>query len=272
MEVDQYIYQDRAVVFLDVLGFQEKLKDFEKEAIQFKEENNSEYYFSQSVNDFVNTFKEAVSFLDANNYNYYLFSDNICITIDYVQNHNLLIEVFVTINELFLRFAEKGYFLRGGLDVGKFIDEKSIAVGMPLANAYKLETLVALYPRIVISNEYKKLLDAFEEDQTLSEKSITLKKYLVKSHCEVHYINTFFYLIDRDDKIEILTALRTSIINNLEASAKAERIAIKYEWLASQYNNFIDEYISTLRFIETEDPTDEEIQAIQLLKIQGYAN
>ncbi len=78
--------------------------------------------------------------------------------------------------------------------------------------------------------------------------------------------------IDRDDKIEILTALRTSIINNLEASAKAERIAIKYEWLASQFNGFIDEYINTLRFLETEIPTDEEIQAIQLLKIQGYAN
>jgi hypothetical protein len=272
MDTNQYIYQDRAVVFLDVLGFQEKLKDFEKEAIQFKEENNSEYYFSQSVNEFINTFKDAVSFLDDNNYNYYLFSDNICITIDFIQNHNLLIEIFVTINELFIRFAAKGYFLRGGLDVGKFVDEKSIAVGMPLANAYKLETLVALYPRIVISSDYKKLLDAFEEDQSLSEKSITLKKYLVKTHCEVHYINTFFYLIDREDKIEILTSLRTSIINNLEASAKVERIAIKYEWLASQFNSFINDYMNALRFLETEIPTDEEIQAIQLLKIQGYGN
>jgi hypothetical protein len=151
--------------------------------------------------------------------------------------------------------------------VGKFIDEKAIALGMPLANAYKLESLVALYPRIVISNEYKNLLDAFEDDQTFSEKSITLKKYLVKSHCEVHYINTFFYLIDREDKIEILTALKTSIINNLETSAKSERIAIKYEWLASQFNSFIDEYVANLRFLETQDPTDEEIQTIQLLKI-----
>jgi len=43
--VSQYIYGNRAVAFLDVLGFQNKLKEFENEAVQFYAEfivDNSE--------------------------------------------------------------------------------------------------------------------------------------------------------------------------------------------------------------------------------------
>ncbi|MBS1775072.1 MAG: hypothetical protein JSS64_02190 [Bacteroidetes bacterium] len=267
MPTDQYIYQDRAVVFLDVLGFQEKLKEFQEEAIKYKEDNNAEFFISDAVNEFIKTFKNAVSFLDENNYNYYLFSDNICITIDYYQNHNLLVDILVTINDLFFKFAEKGYFLRGGLDIGKFVDEKAIAVGIPLANAYKLEQNVATYPRIVLSDNYKRILDDFEKAKTLSEKSITSKKYLIKSHCEVNYINIFFNLIDNDNKIEILNSLKNSIDDNLNQNSKAERIAIKYEWLATQFNMFIDEYSTELMYLETDaQATDEELEIIKALK------
>ena len=106
MSNEQYIYQDRAVVFLDVLGFQEKLKEFQQEAFENKEINNSEYYISQAVNEFITTFKTAVGLLDETNYNYYLFSDNICITIDYFQNHNRLIDILITINDLFVYSGE----------------------------------------------------------------------------------------------------------------------------------------------------------------------
>jgi hypothetical protein len=271
MEVEQYIYQDRAVVFLDVLGFQEKLKEFQQEAIANKEGGNSEYYVSNAVNEFIATFKDAVSFLDKGNYNYYLFSDNICITIDYIQNHNLLIDILVTISDLFLKFAEKGYFLRGGLDIGKFVDEKAIAVGIPLANAYKLEHDVAMYPRIVLSTEYKEMLDTLERNKSLSEKSISLKRYLIKNHCEVYYIYTFFNLISKDNKVVVITSLKQSIENNLQQNERNERIAIKYEWLAALFNSFIDDYVTEFMFLEADVASEEEIGMIKSLKLTGYA-
>ena len=43
--ISQYIYGNRAVAFLNVLGFQNKLKEFENEAVQFYAEfiaDNSE--------------------------------------------------------------------------------------------------------------------------------------------------------------------------------------------------------------------------------------
>lgn len=274
MTSEQYLYQDRAVVFLDVLGFQEKLIDFENQAVQYNEDNN--YFYSESVNEFIETFKSVVGFLDKNNFNFYLFSDNICITIDYSENQNRLIEILVAINDLFFKFAQKGYFLRGGVDVGKFVDvkekekENKIAVGVPLATAYKLEQDVAMYPRIVISNNYKKLLDSFEESKLINEDSITKKKYLIKQHCEVYYINTFFNLLNNENKIEIVEGIKKSIEENLLTNSMKERVAIKYEWLANEFNSFIDEYVNELIYLETETPEEEEIQKVKSLKIKEY--
>jgi len=269
MPSDQYIYQDRAVVFLDVLGFQEKLIEFQKEALLNKENNDAEFYISEAVNEFINTFKSVVSFLDENNFSYYLFSDNICITIDFEEDKNRLIDILTTINDLFFKFAQKGYFLRGGLDVGKFIDEKDIAVGVPLAVAVHLEKDVAVYPRIILSENYKKLLDTFEEGKLISEQSIVKKNYLIKQHCEVFYINTFFNLFNNENIIELLETLGNSISKNLIANSLKEKVAIKYEWLRNEFNFFIDQYVSELIFLESDFvPEEDEIQKIISLKIK----
>lgn len=272
MPNEPYIYQDRAVVFLDVLGFQEKLIRFQKEAEANKEDNNTEFFISQSVNEFIDTFKSVVGILDKNNFNYYLFSDNICITIDYSEDRNRLISILQTINDLFIGFAQKGYFLRGGLDVGKFVDEKDIAVGVPLAVAYKLEQDVAMYPRIVLSDDYKKLIDSFEESKSISEETIVKKLYLIKQHCEVSYINTFFNLINNENKIELLQLMRNSINENLQENRAKEKISIKFEWLAKEFNEFLDDYLRELMFLETDFiPTGDEIDIIKALKITVYA-
>jgi hypothetical protein len=59
-----YIYQERIVVFLDVLGFKNTLFEFEQEAIKLKKENNSEFYISPRVNEFIRAFKDAIKLLD----------------------------------------------------------------------------------------------------------------------------------------------------------------------------------------------------------------
>src|SRR5688572_13081849 len=163
MPSQEYIYQDRAVVFVDVLGFQKKLYEFEQDDQTKKDNEGGEYLVSEKVNEFINTFKSVISLLDKGNFRYYLFSDNICITVDYVENPDLLISVLFTVSELFYSFAQKGYFLRGGIDVGKFVDEEEIAIGVPLANAYLMENKLANYPRILISDKYVKLVEEFSQ-------------------------------------------------------------------------------------------------------------
>jgi len=74
MELPNYIYTNRAVAFLDVLGFQNKLKEFEDEAIQFysdfvadnieddtdEDEVGGRVYYSQKATDFIETFNKWI--------------------------------------------------------------------------------------------------------------------------------------------------------------------------------------------------------------------
>ena len=141
--MDALKYQYRIVAFLDVLGFKGMLYDFEQEAIE-NSNGNSKKLISQKATDFVNVFKEVTDLMDKFDCNYYLFSDNICLTVDPHSDKSLAVDILFTISNLFRKFSQMGYFLRGGIDYGLMWDEKSIAMGVPLANAYLLESEKAI--------------------------------------------------------------------------------------------------------------------------------
>lgn len=277
MEVKEYIYQNRVVAFLDVLGFQEKLFQFEKEAIsklnQEKEqefENLEKGQVLQSIqaDDFINTFLEAISKVDNDKFKYYLFSDNICITLNYDSDKNLLLDLLMLISDLFYSFAQKGYFLRGGIDYGKFISQDRIALGVPLIKAYKLETETAVYPRIVISQDFKKI---FEEYTAGNEQEIELPifiKSLILSSCENNYLNVFLKVFQTDEKEMYFKNIRESIIKNLEENRMKEKVYVKYEWLAKEYDLFIEHYTTNLAYLDSDsEPTPEYIDIIKNYKI-----
>lgn len=257
-----YVYQDRAVIFLDVLGFQENLKVFEEEAIN-NVKNNPESFelpVSQKANEFIDTFKSVVSVLDEIDFKYYLFSDNICISVDYVENKDFLIEILFTISELFYRFLQKGYFLRGGIDIGKFIDDEQIAVGVPLANAYLLENKVAVFPRIVISENYKKKLDEYAKDELISPGNIQIMRYLIKQSCEISYLNVFYGALVIEDKLQYFNNIKNAIEENLTANLFKEQVYNKYKWLAEEFNKFLSSY--------PEDPYLAEVIEKELTKAE----
>jgi hypothetical protein len=208
MPSDVYIYQDRAVAFVDVLGFRDKLKEFEQDA-QAKTSEGAEYLVSEKVNEFINTFKSVISLLDKDNFRYYLFSDNICITVDYVSKPDLLISLLFTLSELFYSFAEKGYFLRGGVDVGKFVDESEIALGLPLASAYDMESKQAIYPRILISSQFSDKLSAYLADHQLSDTSDLSQEQLIYQSCEFLFLNVFYNVVRKEDKGGLFHVLPT---------------------------------------------------------------
>src|SRR6187402_3616749 len=80
----EHIFQERVVAFLDVLGFRQKLSEFENEAKNYKNySEDAEYgsqYYSENAHIFIETFNAAVGKLNKDKYRHYLFSDNICIT------------------------------------------------------------------------------------------------------------------------------------------------------------------------------------------------
>lgn len=282
----EYKYSHRAVAFLDVLGFQNKLEEFEKEAIEYysnsnismEEENfnedgtdlNNSIYYSYKASDFINTFNSAISKLDRDKFSYYLFSDNICITAKPTgeNGENSFVELLLVISELYFEFIQKGYFLRGGIDYGLFIDQSSIALGVPLATAYKMESTQAVFPRIILSKNFIKQLEDYSEDNVGGYSSI-LTLSLIKVSCDIQYLNVFNHIFKVDDKEYFFERYSFNIHENLQIASQKESIFLKYKWLASEFNSFIETYTNSLAFYdENYEATDEYLNNVKQLKVE----
>ena len=270
-----YHYRPRAVAFLDVLGFKQKLGEFQQEAELFFNEGplpeNAELsgpvYYSKKDHEFIETFKQAVSKLDPDVFSYFLFSDNICITGKEQQTEKSLIDLMLVITELYYEFAKKGYFLRGGVDFGLLVDEETLAIGAPLATAYDLETKTAIYPRIVLSENFVEQFVKYGKEATLAYNNLLLST-LIRKHCEISYLNVFCQIFKTDEKEEFLASYQERIIENLKENDQRERVFSKYEWLAKEFNSFIDLYTNSLIFFdENDEPTDDTVTAFKKMKI-----
>ncbi|MDX3914543.1 MULTISPECIES: hypothetical protein [Olivibacter] len=282
-DIAPYIFHNRAVAFLDVLGFQQFLGEFDAEARQNRkrlpEENEDPIlggrFTSQKANEFIATFKNAIEQLDKEKYRYYLFSDNICITSIQETTPNDLQDLLLVITKLYFDFAKKGYFLRGGVDYGLFIDEETIAVGVPLANAYLLESKIAIYPRIVLSTN---IVDQFQAYNLLGEKEYDYPFADVMIEGEdVKYLNIFLQVFQSDyveDKRLFFTDFNQVIGNHLEENRQNERIYEKYQWLAEQFNIFIDKFVNELAFQDSNFDPESDEDFLEFVKKQriNYGN
>lgn len=277
-EIEEYYYKNRAVAFLDVLGFRQKLIDFETEAINDNnnaideklQENDNCKYVSKKANDFINTFKRAIDKLDPDKYRYYLFSDNICITSIRETNAKDLYDLLLVIAELYFEFAQKGYFLRGGIDYGLFIDESTIAMGCPLSTAYELETKKAIYPRIILSEN---LVNVFQAINNKGEKvfDFDYSDVLIVDSCEIKFLNVFLQVFQsdyREDKENFFLCFNRVIIKNLDENRNNEVVFNKYKWLSEQFNEFIDLFITKLAYLDHDFDPEIEVGFLEFVKHQ----
>jgi hypothetical protein len=279
----QFKYSYRAVAFLDVLGFKNKLTEFEKEAIAFHDNyegrsigtedsddiNDGAIYYSLKASAFIETFNQAISKLDPDRFGYYLFSDNICITAKNVNSSSeqSLLELLLVISELYFEFVQRGYFLRGGIDYGLFIDKSSIALGVPLAKAYEIENKLAVFPRIVLSKDFIKQFEVYPSEGVEVYSSIFINS-LIKKSCEINYLNVFNHIFKVEDKEGFFEGYYRNLKENLESNLGCEAVFLKYKWLADEFNSFIDTYTSSLAYWdENFEATDEFLQSIKQLKV-----
>src|SRR5690606_7882185 len=229
----------------------------------------SPYYYSKKADEFIETFNSAISKLDTNKFSYYLFSDNICITANntYIEGESTLIELLLIISELYFEFVQKGYFLRGGIDYGLFIDQASVALGVPLATAYKMESYLAVFPRIILSDSFVNQLQVYLSEDEKKYQSLLAENLILKS-CEIKYLNIFNHIFKVDDKEYYFELFSSNISENIIANKNKESIFLKYKWLADEFNNFIKQYTSELAYYDDDiEVTEEHLNTVKKFAI-----
>jgi hypothetical protein len=141
----ELVYEDRLVAFLDILGFSNMVIERRDEEVEF---------VVNLIPDMLMTHRSNILREDLQITN---ISDSIIVSVKAVANDTLvdLFNICVIIGLLQHELAINGYYLRGGISVGKLIhdSQRNLIVGPAYIDAYQLESKKSIVPRVVLGTE-----------------------------------------------------------------------------------------------------------------------
>lgn len=138
-----------------------------------------------------------------------------------------------------LNFVQAGFFVRGGLSLGRFHIRDGLIFGPALVEAYELESKVADHPRVLLgSAAARSQLDA---TAAYAEPRSSPQCLLLRRDADGHtFIDYLSLLLDEPvDPRPDIAMHRDRIVAQLGAHARNKRVWEKYRWVAEYHNDFI---------------------------------
>ena len=166
-------YSDCFVAYLDILGFKERVKGTKKSP----ESLNTLIEALQINSKFTGTKNTSDGKLDIKRF---FFSDSFVFMLK--EKEDDLHHLFIIIRYLQDRLWESKLCLRGAITRGKMYwpkKEENILLGPAMIKAHGLESKVAIYPRIIVSQELHEYIEN-EKIKTWSENGDTPLLYFIK--------------------------------------------------------------------------------------------
>lgn len=236
-------YKDCIVVFLDILGFKNTIINSETDVSVKKIFDILTYVEAWNTSDGLNKFIEEKDFHSEPyfqkktiNFNEILkeiqisyFSDSLVISLPY-NDSNLDVRLFLIIRSLanfITKVSSMNFFIRGGISIGKMYHKKNIFFGPAFLEAYKLESEVAIYPRVIFSTN---LIDIVKDIL-----------YVKDSEDGIFHIDWFDFLKQQVNKgfyqkpanLPTMNYIKELIQENIDSNSDI-KIKSKYIWLLNQ--------------------------------------
>lgn len=232
-KISQAEYSLAFVTFLDILGFS-KLVERQRDAGAILKIQKA--FQDSSVDDTTESKSKSVKGLS-----WSFMSDSI-VRVRKSKSKKLLEILNEEISEI--AFAQSNLILekipiRGGLSLGEIYHENKNLFGPALVSAYKLETSLAVFPRVIIDMELFKKVDTQNfRSENLSETNI-LKKYLKRDFDGVYFIDYLEAAINfTAQKERYLIEHQFAIIDLLHLNElEKPEVFVKYMWLVNYHNN-----------------------------------
>ncbi len=243
-------YTDCFLVYLDILGFQEKVKET-KDSPQSLER----LIEALKINSAFTQSKEKTTNSDGKlDIRSFFFSDSFVFMMK-AEKKNLP-HLFLIIRYLQDRLWESGLSLRGAITNGNMYwptQKENIIIGPAMIEAYRLESETAIYPRIIVE---KKLFEFIDERNIITGSEvgdIPLSSFIKKDKDGVYFFDILHPDILRKKGEEIANRKRTflivwdsfaesnydEVINHVNRLIEKgmenhdEKTKQKYEWLKS---------------------------------------
>lgn len=246
-------YEDRIVLYIDILGFKELLNETtDKDGNDVETAIDKIVNAYDSIRDVWDLDKKNNDFvIDEESYKrskkISIFSD--CIVISFLAKERS--EIFHTLLEvkwMIIRLIYKGILCRGAISYGKLIHNDRFIFGPALVEAYILESKAANYPRVILDRNIIDLAGRAQKTGHSPEEEMEYVESLLEKDLDgMYYIDYFVKaqeeLDDPDYDFPIyIQKLGDKIRNGMNISKHPNKadIRVKYIWMKEKFNSMID--------------------------------
>ncbi|MER2005925.1 MAG: hypothetical protein ABS939_00615 [Psychrobacillus sp.] len=238
MSIESENYGERLIVFIDILGFKEHIKLSVNDPTYFIKMRNvlnhiSSYQEINNGDDFLaqkDIGKEVT-----------VFSDSVVISYP-VELQGSLYRLLMDVIYMQLELFGEGILFRGGLTVGKLCHDDNIVYGPAMVEAYELESKVAVYPRVIVSE--KAIVEGIKHAENAPEIELEFINGLLKQDFDEQYYIDFMSqwgeVDDSDLYFNSLAKIRVIIEEAIRNTHSKPNIQVKYQWLKRYYNSVLD--------------------------------
>ena len=232
------VYENRIVIFFDILGFRNLVNNSAK--ISGKEYDKVKWVLSY-IKKF---YKDEISKPYFTSKQISFFSDSVIISFE-EKEISQTFYTFCDLQILLMNLASNGFVMRGALSYGKLFHDKSFLFGPAFMEAYDNETKKAIFPRIILDksilllNQGKKSQAAFKEDLpyffdilSIDDDGLLFFDYFYKGCNNLDSEEQFFQYMGK---------LKMMIELNLAAARKLKnrKVKAKYLWMKSKFNESV---------------------------------
>ena len=183
-------YENCFVVFLDILGFQDKVYRTEKDKKLLDTLIDSlkinQYFTNSNEKKIMNGTEQRKMEIRS-----YFFSDSFVFMMK--ENKENLPHLFLIIRYLQDRLWESDLCLRGAITKNKMYwpsSKENIILGPAMISAHKLESKIAIYPRIVVSRELFEYIETEKMNAwPIGDNSKILKDFIKKDIDEIYFFD-----------------------------------------------------------------------------------
>ena len=219
---DQYI-----IAYIDFLGIKERMK---------KKNSYESLHFLKALLEGVKkkaTFIQSINAID--NFSIKVFSDNIVIA-QKIQPDNVSDQIISILNLVsllqFEAFFQFDFPLRGGITIGDLFIDDSVVWGTGLIEAYQIESRLANYPRVIVS---QKIIDEYEGCQETSINLFAMIKQDMDGYWFVDYLMAA-------PNIQLIPRISASLAHKASLHAhENDRVKQKINWIISYFNSLCHE-------------------------------
>lgn len=236
--VTQEEYQERVIVFIDILGFREHIK---------KTVQDSEYFIKlrKTLNFIAHIKKDNDAEEQRMGKEITVFSDSIVISYPAEQKGSVFFLILDVVH-IQLDMMQKGILMRGGLTVGKLCHNDNIVYGPAMVEAYELETSAAIYPRVVVSEKVLETAVFNVSPQHTPEQELEWVIGMLDKDTDgqlyVDFLSQGQEANDYDTYIDALTNIKKLIVDEISGNPRPS-VRMKYEWIKSRFNTIAEDIL-----------------------------